>query len=460
MILRKCSAVALSFTMLSSNAFARGAYRDIWQNSESTIQSFKNVSKCTERIWPGLSWKGYSFLSVKNSRDLQVAYDVDTDKTYRISLKDLDDPRGARQLYDFFESNGKNWVSVNESFVQYLTGPQALFSLGAHESFHHIGQKNWAFKAGAGGRGTDLPVRWEARYYRAKLYSHLREAFLKPATLNESLGKAAFWFNKWKSEFPKEALSTTDGYEGTAKYADQISEGLAILGCDASEIQLAQLARKAVATSEIFEDFIKDERSLGADNEGYPIGGIASFLLRWQFPVAGWEKRVSLTADTPLEILLEKVVPVQSEIDAIESGKFIFRASKQQENADLVLADTINKLKGDFVIVSIPSTYKLGSTSYKGFYNDTSNGFRYSVLGEALVLKGAAGSFRTSDMAIQFNGSSFPCNEWGWNFVVGKNELKVSGNHGLVESSKIVGEAKGVLKTTAGDSIKYFCVGE
>lgn len=458
MIFRASSATVLSILMLSSNVFARGGYRDIWQNSESTIQSFKNVSKCTERIWPGLSWKGYSFLSVKNSKDRQVAYDVDTDKTYRISLKDLENSEGAYQAYDFFKSNGKNWVAVNESFVQWGAGPQALFSLGAHESFHYIGQRGWAYKSGS--RGTDIPVRWEPRYYRAKLYANLREAFLDTSTHQAQLGKAAFWFNKWKTEFPNEALAVTDGYEGTATYADQISKGLAIHGCGASEEQLAKVARDSVASSPIFGDMLRGSTTLAADLEGYPIGAVSSFLLRWRLPVAGWEARVSSKADTPLEILLENVVPVNDEMVESETAKLIESASSEQKNVEKYIGDTVNKLKGDFVVVSIPQNYKPGSTRYDGFYNDTHAKLRYSILSQALLFQGKAGYFRTAEYAVQFSGTASLCKDWGWQFVVGADELKISGDLGAVQSLKIFGQAKGSLKTSLRDSVKYFCVGE
>lgn len=460
MNIRTSSAAVLSFVLISSNAFARGSYREIWQNSESTIQSFKTVSKCTERVWPGLSWKGYSFLSVNNSKDLQVAYDVDTDQTYRISLKDLENSKGAYQAYDFFKSNGKDWVSVNESFVKWGAGKQALFALGAHESFHYIGQRGWAYKEGRGGRGTDIPVRWEPRYYRAKLYANLREAFLNPSMQKEALGKAAFWFNKWKNEFPNEVLAATDGYEGTAKYADHISKGLAIHGCKATEEQLAIVVRESVATSPIFTDFVKSNGGLAADLEGYPIGAVASFLLRWRFPVDGWQSRVASKADTPLEILLENVVPLSDELLSNETAKFIQSSRAEQKIVNDYIGDTINKLKGDYVVVLIPQDYKPGATGYSGFYNDTQTDFRYSILSEALMLKGKAGYFRTAENAVQFSGTSSPCKEWGWQFVVAANELQVSGDAGFVQSLKIVGQAKGALKTSFRDSVKYFCVGE
>ena len=53
------------------------------------------------------------------------------------------------------------------------------------------------------------------------MFDRLKEFLL---TNNQSsLSKAKFWFEKWKSEFPKEAQSTTDGYEGTARYVEMIA---------------------------------------------------------------------------------------------------------------------------------------------------------------------------------------------------------------------------------------------
>lgn len=428
------------------------------QSAESMIHNFKDVSFCTERIWPAYTWRGYSILGVNLENALQIALDIDhTLSIYPISLDDLEGGEGARSTYAFFESNGKNWVSVNQAYSDDSKGEFGLFELGAHEIFHHVGQKNWKNKS-SGGRGTQIPIHWEPRYYRAMLQKNLREAFIEPENRVVSMGKAKYWFTKWKNEFPLEVNSTTDGYEGTASYAEAISVALAKDGCDAAEGQLRSYATSVVKKDMSLINSIR--RATDLSIEGYSIGSLASFLLRWDAPVEQWEKRVEV-GESPVEILLQDTEVVIEEADNKLSEEFEAMAAEISRLATTEIGEAQKIMTSDsLVMLMLPRSWKPGSTGYNGFYVDTETSINYGVISDELNFVSGENRLKSEIglVTVRFN-TTHPCEEYGWTIPVRVSDVVAMGSKFIVSGDKIAGTTAGKMKLSS-DGVKWLCAGE
>lgn len=450
----------LCVLLFAGSAFAHGNHRLVWQNSESIIQSFKNVSKCTERIWPGYTWAGQSFLSYNKKSEKQVAYSVDTNEVFRISLKDLENSDSVQAPYSKFVSKGQQWISVNEDFNRWVPGEQMTFALGAHETFHFVGQKPWVYRSG-GSRGTPIPLQWQPRYYRALLQDNLKKAFLtKQSTeLENYLGKAKYWYDQWKENFPNEVASTTDGYEGTAEYAELISVALALKGCQADESHLENYVLEQVVSRPQFADLLQLSGHSQLDSEGYNIGGLAALLLRWHRPVPEWQSRVA-QGETPVDILLEGLQPQKEERSVKEAERFIEAKDSGQKRIDAMLGETFRILDSpNYLMISIPQAWKSGATSFQGFFTDTERSLSYGVIAQDLSFENSSNVLKANSGIVLVSAETFPCNEGGWSFAILESEAKQIGDKFEIRNPKISGISKGVFKTDSRNQ-KWLCFGE
>ncbi len=423
--------------VLSESAVGH-ANREVWQNAESAIQDFKNVSQCSSRIWPNFSYAGVTVVVVNEKRAQQLAIDLDSRQVYRIKNEDL--PGGAFATYSFFEFKGRKAISVNQNYSTYVTESRSVFALGSHESFHFLGQKNWAGRSS--GRGDFIPVRWEPRYYRAMLQKNLKAAFFDRQNQIIHLRHAKFWFAKWTSEFPNESLATTDGYEGTAEYAEIIAKALATAGCNASESTLRSYAKKAVESS---PDLLKSDYSYALDHEGYYVGSLAALILRFD-RLEAWTDRMS-KGETPVEVLLENISALEQKSSERDVTKFKMLASDKQREVVRKIAPATSVMNYDFTYVWVPGEWQLGALGYDGFFIDSKNGTMYSVISDPVSLRHKENVIEIKAGIVSVDPASHPCEGWGWNIPVLTVAVTQSSD-GLfqIKTPRMRGTLRGTLK--------------
>lgn len=264
--------------------------------AEITARYKISMLECPSRIWSDFSWRGLQVIFVSKDDGGTWLWEASTDAFRPLRNDQL--PRAARgALYQFFEFQGKPTMSLNTN----TDFPLDLFELGVHEFFHNQAQASWQRPQGAGGRGTLYPVRWEPRLHRRMILDRLKSYL---ATSDErELSRAKFWFEKWKTDAPAEALSTTDGYEGSADYVEKMAAAVAKHGCAASEDVLRQeiVALTATSGASVSGQFF------ALDSEGYEVGGLATLALRFrQSDPRAWAPRFA-TGATGLDILFENV---------------------------------------------------------------------------------------------------------------------------------------------------------
>lgn len=309
---------------------------------------------CPERIWTDYSWRGLQFIAVYPSKNSSWAWDVSNNRITEIKNSSL--PASVLgSSYDFLEFASKSSASLNmEEEEEEGSGH---FELITHEFFHNQGQKNWQ-QPGGSSRGTTYPLNWKPRYQRRMIYDHLKNYFVT-GNKNE-LAAASFWYNNWKTQYPKEVLITADGYEGSAQYVEVMSSAIAKHGCKATESDLKKAALETVNQS---FDFAVSGEILQLDSEGYSIGGLAALVLRFssEKTLAEWNRELS-KGKTALEILLDDIAPVKQTASKALAQKFYSKAKEQNAKYSKLLDSPIGAWADkSFVRLSLPYEWLLSN---------------------------------------------------------------------------------------------------
>lgn len=255
---------------------------------------------------------------------------------------------------------------------------------------------------------------------------------------------------------PAESESTTDGYEGTARYVEAIASLFNSRSCGATEQELKKLA----VQTDIFlgKDLVGFH---SADSEGYHIGGLASLILRFQFPSLKWQERVA-QGETPVEILLKNIRPIENRVDPLVE-KNIRKAIKDRDIViDSYLASTRDQMrKENSIYVNLPSSSLKGSFSPKGFFNSRDTGMSYTPMAAELTFKLSDGyQLKSEEGAVfmQFPNNT-PCGD-GWSFVIADSAIRASQTSEFeIRSSHFNGQLRGVL-TRSEEGHRWLCVSE
>lgn len=225
-----------------------------------------------------------------------------------------------------------------------------------HEAFHFLsGQSDWNIAPSS--RSVPYPEPWEPRYVRSELRRVLRSAIEDGAPL----GAAAHWQSRWVTEYPEEATAIAgyDVTEGSATYAEIVSNVLAVEGCDVTEdVLLAQ------ATAQL-------EDALGAPgdatSEPYDLGLLAGLLLRSD-AVPGWEQAVE-AATPPVEVLLADVPPVAQPDDPALQAEVQAVVDARNVEVGMEIEPMLESLASpDYYRVVVSFAWITGSFSLRGFY--------------------------------------------------------------------------------------------
>lgn len=431
------------------------------------------MNHCPDRVWPGYRWDEFHVLEItKDGRSYVMA-----GKTGNIvELAPEKIPESAKiSPYAFFKINGTLGMSINaevdasqaEEVGIPRPGPAEILlgaiDLAAHEAFHQVKQPSWPERKG--GRGTLLPIEARPRVYRRALFDRMKEAFVNPSLREEKLGQAKFWFEKWKNEFPREAEMSTDLSEGTAQYAGLITMALAELGCSSPEAELRKRMLDIVTNApgtfrsgKFFKTASPD--SFALDNEGYDLGGLAIFLLRFDLAQAGWENKAE-SGVSPLDLLFAGINARPDEFDPALRLKFEAHEKDERKKTDELLAPATNNLaKSDSVVVALPSGWGSGGTySPHGFFYDPRTNLQYIPLRLPLVFdqgpsKVTAGE--NSVIAVGLKGSPCPKDQAYWTTLVPGETVRESGSTFELTDKYVHGRLRAERKR-AGNGREWLC---
>lgn len=407
------------------------------------------MMSCPQKIWSNYKWDGLKIVLMYPSKNDSWIWDATTNKTQTISNTEL--PTSAiGSMYEFFELNGHKVMSLNMG-----EDISDVFKLGVHEFFHHIGQENWTINQ-TGGRGTLYPLDGVPRFYRRMIYDNLKQYF---QTGNQiSLGHAKYWFNKWTLEFSNETQATTDGYEGTAKYVEIMAAAVIKLGCSATNEKIkAEIIN--IVTSDF--GFSVSGQHLALDSEGYEIGGLAAFILKFsEFKLSDWNSRIS-AGETPLQVLLEPVVPIVEPPPAGLMDQFEQAAQKVNEERGPILDNDISNWNNKSYI-RVPAPYSwLQSNLMPQFFAHSSE-LDLDLYPLATDHQYISPRLDGSNYQIKTNGVLFSyyttaCSSDQYSFTLVPEELFVhEGRSANLTSGSVLGHLVGEIKTDE-QGYKYFC---
>ena len=334
--------ITIAILLINLNLIGCGSSSNTDQHPSEVLELSakfkKTMISCPDRIWSDYNWEGLKVVFVYPSLEKSRIWDVSLDRIEMVSTSRLPTPV-ILSLYHFFQWGGKPAMSLNMELDEPLEG---LFLFGVHEFFHNQGQKGWEKKQQF--RTMSYPYEWEPRLYRRMVFDNLKYymAFEDP----EYLRRARYWFDKW-SEHSYELMSTTDGYEGTAFYVEVLAQAIAAQGCSTPDDVL-----KAHVLEKVHTEFGHpvSGQAFASDKEGYEIGGLAAMILRFQRGnLNEWNLRMA-DGDTPLEVLLEDVIPLEEEAPLPLIELFEETGRRSNEEVGKLVNEEISRLDDvDFV---------------------------------------------------------------------------------------------------------------
>jgi len=281
----------------------------------------QRIFSATQQAWPGLQqvWNTplYNQLRLVVADD-HNAWALDSHSLTRIPYTEI---QNRHLTVEYLSYKQIQWSDARPTLFVGLgptrPDPQApqwqsetsrvptLFSLATHEAFHFYVQtkKGVIPEPDKLTRSTPYPVQDTPRFYRNNL---IRALYATLRGEHKGLGEARYWYNLWTTVCPDDAsrIRQTDLVEGTARYIEIAAEIMA-QGHPFNSITFRHA---------LIEQLMEPSRYVytQADSESYILGALAGFILDEEKKT--WQSRVA-EGITPLEIVLEAVLPVPAPLD-------------------------------------------------------------------------------------------------------------------------------------------------
>ncbi|MEZ5308555.1 MAG: hypothetical protein R2684_15530 [Pyrinomonadaceae bacterium] len=290
-----------------------------------------------------------------------------------------------------------------------------------HEGFHYFiqnSEKGWV--EGAKDtvrfpRATTYPLQSNPRIYRNHIFKLLIKAYSSEEMRARYLRDAAFWFNKYKTEFPAELeqIRSTDRIEGTARYAENASLVAINHGFDAKSKDMAAFLATTYGDLPYLDTL---------SQEAYELGYVAGLHL--DMINKCWKNEIHHHEISPLEILFRDIMP--SDVEPRMEGDYAAKITEtiEAENADLQASMALFKrvVNGENVgnLLFLPSS--AGSFRAGAFY-------KHSELDRSFTyLKDFVQTFENGKDVVKINKASVFD-------MPGKNDCAYKGNfYVLMES--------------------------
>jgi hypothetical protein len=291
-----------------------------------------SMIRCPNKVWPGYNFRRVNVLLGADGQ-APMLWRGTTGRLESITATQVPKDTFAG-MYGFPPFDGDSTISffVNKDMQDnFIAPPQATLKFTVHEAFHHFFQAMWIW-GNEKERGTPYPVSFVPRLYRRLVFDHLK-SYAASGAETEELAKAAYWYEKWKTNFPDEYAVNVDRKEGTARYVEDLVDVIAKRGCDASD-------------KEIMTDLLESNRgefalehTFALDMEGYVLGAMAGNILQFLQRDPDWQMQVAQGPST-LELLFANVTPQPEEIPAKMVAKYRqMGKEKNKKNGKLVDAD-------------------------------------------------------------------------------------------------------------------------
>ncbi len=270
----------------------------------------------SEKAWPGMDYSKHDLIVLDTNEALEIkqAWQINSTSARELSKDEYASitvpPSFGKQDFKGRQATVLSMPTLLATVGDLLTnkkeeGPERdaenLFRVGTHEMVHFYHQDS-AVAAATADRDTAYPVDSKPRLLRRMLLRRLHQAAKDKAGRDALLGKAAYWENQWRSQYPQEAdnILTYDIREGTANYFENYLTNVDIKAEDPTPSLTAAL------------DDTRFESAV--DSESYALGFVTGLLLDQQKP--GWQSDFYASGKTLVQLLLDGIDPIQDTEDA------------------------------------------------------------------------------------------------------------------------------------------------
>lgn len=389
-----------------------------------------------DKVWPGLNYENHNFLLfvLDNDQNIEKIWLMNTKEKREISRDKAENIQVPKNFaYSKLEFEGKPSIASSIS-ISVLDSPfskdNILYRIITHEMVHFYYQP-MSLLENEGDRGTLYPLDYKPRLYRKMLFLNLCDAFVNNDKA-KYLSQAKYWFEKWKTEYPNEfkSIENTDIIEGSTRYIEYLGEGIT------RDMKPEELNKYLVSKT---LKISKEGYSLSADSESYELGYISGILLDINLP--NWKNEFYNNKKAPVDILLEKVVPIEEKMNPKIEKELI---DSIEENNKKISSNIENLVKAEKDIkipyLKINKLYLSGNFIPDGFYNYNgkeiaSNVFCiYKIKNQKIELKG------TSFISLKENGENYVLIPLLDNYSIKDDTLEINNKKiiGTVNVKKIV----------------------
>ncbi|MEC2075316.1 hypothetical protein [Metabacillus fastidiosus] len=269
----------------------------------------------TDQVWPG-SEKYFEKLNRDIFlTDMENCWIVKKDrKIEKKSIKELpqDIQKDIKNIPPFGEINydGKmmHYVKFADSDMHHKgKDVNRLHRVLMHETFHGY-QGEWKRPEGTGFESPSYNELLSARQCRLEMIKALQQALEHPKEKQQHLEAAAWWYQKYKKEHPREYkdIQLRDQKEGTAKYFDTHVSAYGDLGINAPQKEINNWMIDYYKES--YKGYLT-EYMLHPGDEVYFLHSRASLLLDILQDKPHWKQDVE-KGKLPLDLLLDSYKPV------------------------------------------------------------------------------------------------------------------------------------------------------
>ncbi|MBF0440972.1 MAG: hypothetical protein HQK54_03640 [Oligoflexales bacterium] len=421
------------------------------QGTTERIEAFnREVSRpmlqCPQRVWPGYDFKNMTIYLSDAEKRLAFRWHAEANETTgRVTPIDFStiEPEFTTGAFSKGKDLSQREIGLSlDKTARYNKTEGAgefLVMLGIHEGFHLFAQRAWQ-RAGNNNssRATEYPSLARPRYLRHMMIKTMTDYLLQgnPVRLKE----LAFLYDTYNAEYAAESqkLTSTDQTEGTARYADEVSQAISKLGCQASEDELrTELARKFSDNAYYLTD---------GDSESYTLGALAGLILRSMANHKGWESKI-ISGATPLSLLVEGLArqapatdeQAKADLERLIESQNLRRAPKIDE-----FVNAQDDMSMTRVVVS--SERILGSYSTSAFVLVTAQNLELNMdFSATFTAKNKDGSsIEVASTSTDTSASQNPCASHGFLFFIKQTALNPALTGGRLSINHERLKAKGV----------------
>lgn len=219
-----------------------------------------------------------------------------------------------------------------------------------HETFHGYQGEKWVSPEGTGWEMPSYDELLSSRQSRLEIIKALQQALEHPKETKQHLEAAAWWYDKYKKEHPREYLDIQprDQTEGTAKYFDTRVSAYGDLGIHAPEKEINNWMIDYY--KETYKGYLS-EYMMNPGDESYFLQARASLLLEMLQDKPDWKQDVE-KGKVPLDLLLDsyKPVPQQPSPELKEQVEDLYN-NKVKPGMEQLLGD-LNKQDSAFLVTN------------------------------------------------------------------------------------------------------------